>query len=399
MRFGGKTVNPYEVLGVAQNATLEAIRGAYKKQAVALHPDKNPKEQLEYTEKFKLASEAYLFLSDPEKRREYDLQSQQPVASPAWTTGHRERAATGAAPKTTFFRPPQRRATAAPEYEPEREPQFEDVAQSQRDTLCVKIVKDEKKAWFFQVSGASDGFENVTVPIVRLSGEGLELPDNGLIDATMFYQLLTNILLRKLMAEEIAHPDRDDSDAVRFSEIISEFMNAVTTLLDNHTLLNQLFAAGDLVNLESHLGSHIEEAGNRLRSETMQIQKAEREAAQAAHEAKEYDFVPNATQIAVFSLSDDLKKEITKLQKENITEQPWKDKHDACQKMLTDLQKADFKPMSREECLEKFYKVLKGIGKSNTKKLFERYEAVARELNKPKDEDNPAPAPAPSFHP
>ena len=61
----------YEVLGVTKDADLAAIKSAYKKLAVKLHPDKNPGDK-EAEERFKEAAEAYAVLGDQEKRARYD---------------------------------------------------------------------------------------------------------------------------------------------------------------------------------------------------------------------------------------------------------------------------------------------------------------------------------------
>jgi len=57
----------YEVLGVAQNATQDEIRSAFKKLAIKTHPDKGGDP-----EKFKEVNAAYEILSKPEKREIYD---------------------------------------------------------------------------------------------------------------------------------------------------------------------------------------------------------------------------------------------------------------------------------------------------------------------------------------
>jgi molecular chaperone DnaJ len=61
----------YEVLDIDRNASEEEIKKAYRKQAVAYHPDKNPGDK-KAEEKFKEVSEAYEVLRDNEKRAQYD---------------------------------------------------------------------------------------------------------------------------------------------------------------------------------------------------------------------------------------------------------------------------------------------------------------------------------------
>ncbi len=61
----------YEVLGVQKNATQEEIKKAYRKLAVANHPDRNPGDKAA-EERFKEATEAYEVLGDEEKRKNYD---------------------------------------------------------------------------------------------------------------------------------------------------------------------------------------------------------------------------------------------------------------------------------------------------------------------------------------
>jgi molecular chaperone DnaJ len=62
----------YEVLGVTRTASVEEIKGAYRKAALKWHPDRNPDNKHEAEEKFRECTEAYSVLSDTEKRQVYD---------------------------------------------------------------------------------------------------------------------------------------------------------------------------------------------------------------------------------------------------------------------------------------------------------------------------------------
>ena len=61
----------YKILGVSKNATEEEIKKSYRRVAMQYHPDRNPGDK-EAEEKFKIASEAYEVLRDPQKREIYD---------------------------------------------------------------------------------------------------------------------------------------------------------------------------------------------------------------------------------------------------------------------------------------------------------------------------------------
>ncbi|HZD22668.1 MAG TPA: molecular chaperone DnaJ [Acidimicrobiia bacterium] len=61
----------YKVLGVAETASAEEIKKAYRKLAQTHHPDANSGDPAA-EERFKEISEAYATLSDKEQRKEYD---------------------------------------------------------------------------------------------------------------------------------------------------------------------------------------------------------------------------------------------------------------------------------------------------------------------------------------
>lgn len=64
--------NYYLILGVNSTATLEEIKSAFRRRAMELHPDHSGRESDPFLE----IQEAYDVLSDPDRRRFYDRQSQ-----------------------------------------------------------------------------------------------------------------------------------------------------------------------------------------------------------------------------------------------------------------------------------------------------------------------------------
>lgn len=63
--------NYYRILGISKNATAAEIKSAYRKLALKYHPDKNPDKDA--TKTFQAINEANEVLSDPKKRRAYDV--------------------------------------------------------------------------------------------------------------------------------------------------------------------------------------------------------------------------------------------------------------------------------------------------------------------------------------
>src|SRR5580693_9345309 len=62
----------YVVLGVERDASADQIKSAYRKAALKWHPDRNPDNKEDAERNFRMASEAYSVLSDPQKRPVYD---------------------------------------------------------------------------------------------------------------------------------------------------------------------------------------------------------------------------------------------------------------------------------------------------------------------------------------
>jgi curved DNA-binding protein CbpA len=90
----------YEVLGVPRDASMQDIKGAYRKLVLAYHPDRNLHDEQQRSlaeEKFKSVVEAYETLSSEDKRRHYDVSLNR--ASTTLFTDN------GYAPSATFVRP------------------------------------------------------------------------------------------------------------------------------------------------------------------------------------------------------------------------------------------------------------------------------------------------------
>ncbi|HZM53071.1 MAG TPA: DnaJ domain-containing protein, partial [Vicinamibacteria bacterium] len=64
-------VDFYAVLGLRRSATLAEVRRAYQKRARQIHPDLNPGDPAA-AERFRVVSEAFAVLADPQRRAEYD---------------------------------------------------------------------------------------------------------------------------------------------------------------------------------------------------------------------------------------------------------------------------------------------------------------------------------------
>lgn len=73
----------YELLGVERTATSDEIKRAYRKRALALHPDRNPDDP-QAEEQFRAVTAAYEVLSDDERRATYDRYGEEGLKRQHW---------------------------------------------------------------------------------------------------------------------------------------------------------------------------------------------------------------------------------------------------------------------------------------------------------------------------
>ena len=64
--------NYYDVLGVDKEASVTQIKESFRKLALQYHPDRNQNDHMAQS-RMQQINEAYAVLSDPDKRRQYDL--------------------------------------------------------------------------------------------------------------------------------------------------------------------------------------------------------------------------------------------------------------------------------------------------------------------------------------
>lgn len=101
--------DPYQVLGVAPDATETDIKKAYRKLALKFHPDRHtdPADKEEATSKFAAIAGAYEILTDTHLRNEYDRTQKEESASGA-SSGMKSKKSndTGPAPFRYHFSDP-----------------------------------------------------------------------------------------------------------------------------------------------------------------------------------------------------------------------------------------------------------------------------------------------------
>jgi tetratricopeptide (TPR) repeat protein len=80
----------YQLLGISYQSDSKAIQKAFHKLAKELHPDRNPGNG-PAAERFKKITEAYVTLSDPKKKSQYDLKLRYGVYAPPIAKAQRRR--------------------------------------------------------------------------------------------------------------------------------------------------------------------------------------------------------------------------------------------------------------------------------------------------------------------
>ncbi len=90
----------YSILGVPRTAGPEEIRAAYRRLARLYHPDLNSSGQAEA--RMQQINEAYATLSDPDRRRRYDVYGTVSAASPTPRQSSRSEPRRGSAPPRQY---------------------------------------------------------------------------------------------------------------------------------------------------------------------------------------------------------------------------------------------------------------------------------------------------------
>ncbi|TBU64928.1 DnaJ domain-containing protein [Dichomitus squalens] len=160
----------YKLLNISQNASVDDIKTAYKKESLKTHPDRlanaTPEQRQAATEKFQAVADAYYVLSDPTRRREYD--SLYSTRRPQERTAQPDASASFFATFANMFGKAAGSGTgagatgAAPGDRPDADHVFADVFD---DLLRPEVERHAPWwAWLGAVCGAGIGFIIANIP-------------------------------------------------------------------------------------------------------------------------------------------------------------------------------------------------------------------------------------------
>jgi len=176
----------YVLLGVERSASTDDIRTAYKRESLKTHPDRlqkaTPAEKKAATERFQAVADAYYVLSDPGRRREYDIllssrpasaRSSDPNASTAFFTEFAKFFSGTSSSSKTSSAPGEKPSPQAfgPGVAPQR-PDAEGVFTNVFEELLRPEVESRVPwwAWVGAVSGAGIGFIIANLPGAVVGG-------------------------------------------------------------------------------------------------------------------------------------------------------------------------------------------------------------------------------------
>jgi len=177
----------YVLLNIPRTASTDDVRTAYKRESLRTHPDRlqkaTPAEKKAATERFQAVADAYYVLSDPARRREYDIllqsrptssQSSDPSASNNFFAEFAKYFSGGTGTGTTYAEDEEPKAgTGAygPGVAPER-PNADGVFTDVFEELLRPEVESKIPLWSWlgTASGAGIGFIMANIPGALVGG-------------------------------------------------------------------------------------------------------------------------------------------------------------------------------------------------------------------------------------
>jgi len=176
-----ESVDYYKTLSLKSDCTPLQIKKAYRSLARRYHPDKNPAHQKEAEAIFVQISNAYEVLSDPEKRKQYDLSNIYPLSDLKFDGGffrdpegaYRDFFGSTAKPPRS---PPKRKTPTKPKPPPPKK----------KKKPTKSVPKKDKYRYSDVLGRESDG--DTAKDDTYISGEWKKEPTTRNTSPTVFYQ-------------------------------------------------------------------------------------------------------------------------------------------------------------------------------------------------------------------